>query len=349
MPIWYGYQDVLFGTQTTVNGSPVDYNFAPPSGGAWTYTGSATNFAVRENVGATTFNGDPTNEMVSAQEQIGGTWEQVVNIGGTFRQVIWDYTFEITSPGGTVYRVGVIDVDLNNDNDLQDAGEDGYFLVFLDGLPPPGVNYTVGAIVKNDNGTPHVDMGAAVVCFGEGTRIATPQGPRAIETLAIGDLINTMDNGPQPLRWVGRRSLAALGKVAPIVIRKGHLGNTADLVVSPLHRMLVSGWQAELMFGQDEVLVAARDLVDGVNVLRRAGGMITYFHLLFDRHEIVLAEGCHSESLMLAATGMSLMPEEHREEIRQIFPELRGRKGKHLHTARPCLKRHEAQCLTRAA
>lgn len=41
------------------------------------------------------------------------------------------------------------------------------------------------------------------VCFTAGTMIATPDGERAIETLKVGDLVETLDNGPQAIRWIG--------------------------------------------------------------------------------------------------------------------------------------------------
>lgn len=38
------------------------------------------------------------------------------------------------------------------------------------------------------------------VCFAEGTLIMTSQGPRAIETLRVGEFVFTCDHGPQPIR-----------------------------------------------------------------------------------------------------------------------------------------------------
>ncbi len=108
---------MILGTQSTVDGSAFNYAYAPTNGATWGWSGTTTGMHVRENTGATNFNGDSTNEVVAAQEQIGGTWEQVTRIDGSFYQTIWDYTFTVTS-GGTTYRIGVIDVDLNNDNDL---------------------------------------------------------------------------------------------------------------------------------------------------------------------------------------------------------------------------------------
>ena len=175
MPVFYAYTFALRGTQTLVNGSPNNYAFAPT--GTWSYSGNTTYFVVEENDGATLFNGDDdANEFVDAPERIGGTWEQTAVVDGAERQIIWDYTFTVTD-GTTTWRIGVIDVDLNNDNDVNDgtdAGaddEDGYFLVFPDGMPPPNTDLTIGGIIENDASTPHLDLGAQIVCFAAGTEI----------------------------------------------------------------------------------------------------------------------------------------------------------------------------------
>ena len=127
--------------------------------------------------------------------------------------------------------MAVIDVDLNNDDDLNDAGEDGYYLVFPDGVPPAGVNYTVNGIVENDDFVPHADLGATIVCFTEGTMIETEHGPRAIETLQQGDRVLTRDDGYQPLRWIGTRRVRAEGDLAPVLFQPGTVGNDRPLLV----------------------------------------------------------------------------------------------------------------------
>jgi len=85
-----------------------------------------------------------------------------------------------------------------------------------------------------------------VTCFLEGTLIETVNGPRAIEDLQLGDLIPTMDSGDQPIRWVASSRIVGNPKAAPIRIEAGALGNTRDLYVSPQHRILLTGWRAEL-------------------------------------------------------------------------------------------------------
>ncbi len=133
-------------------------------------------------------------------------------------------------------------------------------------------------------------------CFTLGTMIETGKGPCRIEDIAKGDLIMTRDKGLKPVLWIGSSTFAAEGASAPVLIQKGALGNDTDMMVSQQHRMLISGWQAELYMGVDEALVAAKYLINGDTIRIVDGGEVTYFHLLFDRHEIVMAAGIPSES-----------------------------------------------------
>lgn len=337
---------MIFGTQSAIDGNPVNYNFAP-SGSNWRYTGTDTYFVVQEEDGATNFNGDPTNEQVSAQEQFGGVGEQTVDIGGTDRQLIWDYTFTVSQTVAgvtTTWQVAVIDVDLNNDNDLNDAGEDGYFLVFPDGLPPADTNLSIGGISANSDFTPHTALGGYVVCFEAGTLIETIDGPRAIETLEDGDMIETRDGGIQPLRWSGCTTVVATGDLAPVVITAGTFGSTTDLVVSPQHAVLITGWRAELFYGEDEVLVRAVDLLDHDGVYRRPGGVVNYWHILFDAHQVVTASGLWSERLYPGEMTMDAISPKSRCEINELLEDITTYGPK----AAPCIRKFEAAVMSAA-
>jgi Ca2+-binding RTX toxin-like protein len=80
-----------------------------------------------------------------------------------------------------------------------------------------------------------------IICFTPGTRILTDTGYRAVETLQVGDMIATKDEGFQPLRWKGERTVLAAGKSAPIRIDPQVFGGESPLRVSPQHRMLIDG------------------------------------------------------------------------------------------------------------
>lgn len=339
MAVFFGYSFALLGTQTTVNGGAADYNFAPT--GTWSYSGDSTYFVVEEADGATVFNGDSTsNETIQPQERFDGNFPQTTEIGGVDRQLIWDYTFTVTD-GTTTWRIAVIDVDLNNDNDLQDAGEDGYFLVFPDGLPPADTDLTTGGITDNGAFTPHLDLGAQVVCFTSGTLIDTPKGPRKIEDIAAGDFVTTAHAGAQPVNWAGRTTVPATGDLAPIVISAGTLGNACDLVVSPQHAILLSDWRAELLFGEEQVLVRAVNLLGMDGVFRKTGGIVTYCHILMDSHQLVQAHGIWSETLYPGAVAMGAVNDAARDEIMHLFPDL----AEYGPMAAPCLRGFEARLL----
>ena len=185
-----------------------------------------------------------------------------------------------------------------------------------------------------------------IICFTTGTRIATPLGARLIEDLEPGDLVLTMDNGPQPLRWVGKRTVPAKGNLAPIRFQSGSIGNSADLLVSPQHRVLHQGSRSELLFSHSEVLIPAKHLVNGDTVTQEVGKSVTYVHIMFDEHQIVFAEDAPSESFFPGETGLDAVGAAEREELFGIFPELRSLPGTYGPLARPSLRGFEVELLT---
>ncbi len=205
---------------------------------------------------------------------------------------------------------------------LRHAAE-GYFVLPLSPVTPRA-DYTL-VDARRDPGTVRI---ADIVCvsFAAGTLITLAGGaPCVIEALRPGDMVLTRDNGPQPVRWIGRATMRALGSFAPVVISAGTLGNGADLVVSPHHRMFLYQRGRTRMGDTAEVLVQAKHLVDGDAVRRREGGFVDYFSLVFDRHEIIYAEGIPAESLMVNEATLTVLPDAIAEEVRARFPGLSQR------------------------
>lgn len=186
----------------------------------------------------------------------------------------------------------------------------------------------------------------SIICFTPGTLIRTAQGDRPIEALQPGDLIVTRDNGLQPLRWVGSRTVAARGAMAPIALDPAIVqGADTALLVSPQHRLLWSGPQAQMLFGEHEVLVAAQHLLTNPAVRRVEGGEVTYLHLMLDRHEVIYANGAATESFYPGDTALGALTDRSRHEMFHLFPELRSHAGAFGDTARLCLKAHEGRLL----
>jgi len=161
------------------------------------------------------------------------------------------------------------------------------------------------------------------VAFCTGTLITLAGGAqRPIEMLRPNDRILTRDNGPQPLLFVGKATLRALGSFAPVVISAGTLGNDGDLVVSPHHRIFLYQRGENRLGETAELLVQAKHLVDNESVWRREGGYADYYSLVFERHEIIYAEGIPCESLMVSEATLGLISPELAQNLRAGFPEL---------------------------
>lgn len=205
----------------------------------------------------------------------------------------------------------------------------------------PGVNYSFN--FERSSYLQNNEYDDYVACFAEGMRIDTPTGPKLVQDLQIGDLVLTKDNGAKPVEWIGSRKVAAKAAFAPVVISAGALGNENDLVFSPEHRVLLTGAAIELAFGDVEVLVAAKHLVDHDRIYRRTGGDVRYFHVMFDAHEIVSSDGVYSESFLYSELALSGFEAEQAAEIHALFPELSI--DREYVSARRCLRRHEVAIL----
>jgi len=195
-----------------------------------------------------------------------------------------------------------------------------------------GVSYTQSGTgdVKGGVGDTRLTYSqvGSVPCYAPGTMIGTPAGPRAVETLRPGDPVMTLDHGPQAIRWThsGEHPLEeAEDDARPVEIKAGALGRNlplCDLIVSPQHRILVgAAGQLPGMFSR-EAFAPAKSLT-AVPGIRHMKGLtrITWIHFACDRHEIVTANGCLSESLLLGPMVVNgLPPAERRALARQFGP-----------------------------
>ncbi|MCT8162205.1 Hint domain-containing protein [Pseudoruegeria sp. SHC-113] len=143
-----------------------------------------------------------------------------------------------------------------------------------------------------------IDQGDFTVCFAEGTMIATPDGARAVETLAIGDRILTADGREIGVKWVGRQTVSKQftpeTRFRPVRVRAGALGEgvpNADLTVTPDHALMIDGFA-----------INASALVNGTSIdwvpMRELADRVTYFHIETDEHDVVLANNTPAETFV---------------------------------------------------
>ncbi|WP_162784698.1 Hint domain-containing protein [Paracoccus suum] len=169
-------------------------------------------------------------------------------------------------------------------------------------------------------------------CFTADSLILMADGTeRRAGDINVGDMIATVDNGARPVRWVGKTVVAGaelehFPSWKPVIIRAGALGGglpASDLQVSQLHRVVVRGAVARQHFDSNEVLVAARFLtaLDGVEIVEDASH-VDYVHFMFDRHEIITANGVQSESFCVSPLSRNQVGAAQLVELEAFFPDL---------------------------
>jgi hypothetical protein len=191
-----------------------------------------------------------------------------------------------------------------------------------------------------------VNLETVTPCFLRGTQIRTARGPIPVEALEKGDLVMTKDHGAQPLLWVGRSRRRALGMDAPVRFDPGAFGDHGATAMSANHRLLVRSALAGMHFAEPEVLIRAKDLthLPGVR-LCETGQMIEYYHLLFERHEIVYGDDLPSESFQPGPLALRGFEDGARAELLRLKPEFMHCDEDALQSARVSLRSKEAQLL----
>ncbi len=251
--------------------------------------------------------------------------------------ISWDYNYEV-SDGTNTYTIGVFDYDSSGNSQFDGGAEQGYFIGFIGSVPPLNTSLTITGLGDGAYSSPitSLPISSFVPCLVGGTSLFTRNGNRLVEDLKTGDQLfrhPRMEDSSEfatLLRLFHRRltsgDLAANPKLYPIRIMAGSLGNNLpkhDLLVSRQHRMLVQSKIAQRMFGQTEVLISAIKLTELAGVfVDESVESVDYYHLLFDQHEIIYAEGAPTESLFTGPEAMRAISPEAREEILTIFPDV---------------------------
>jgi hypothetical protein len=222
-------------------------------------------------------------------------------------------------------------------------------------VPMPGSAFDTGSVVNSLGGWQSWTSGFVwddVVCFANGTEITTPSGSRPVETLSIGDLVLTKDNGIQAIRWIGKKRITgarlnAMPHLRPILIKKDAFGKgypEKDLRLSPQHRVLCKSRFCALHFGVDEVLAPAKGLINDVNIYAdHSVKSVDYYHILFDKHEIVFSNGLTTESFQPGDMSFSALENAALAELLEIFPEFKWNTNSYGPTARHSLSVKEIE------
>ncbi|GHA50442.1 hypothetical protein GCM10008927_14380 [Amylibacter ulvae] len=257
-----------------------------------------------------------------------------------------EYGLVLQDPDGNTYNV--YGFNINEGGGVSYGTVEGLaFQGGVGGFPPIGVPLTVIATSEGPS-TPYTSL-ATPLCFSADSMIATPSGQRRIQDLKVGDFVNTYDSEPQPIRQIWQTTLPKAllenePRFRPVRIRTDSFGEgipRTDVVVSPQHRILITGWQAQLLFGQPEILVPAIKLVNDRTVICEPAQTVEYFHLLLDQHHILNSNGLLSESYLPNMDNSSAMA----NELMEIFPTQQSKFKRSSQIARPCVDDLTAKCL----
>src|SRR5262249_18114285 len=154
------------------------------------------------------------------------------------------------------------------------------------------------------------------ICFMPGTRVRTPDGEVAVETLKRGDLVLTANGRAAPVVWIGRSTVSTLLadplRVLPIRITASALSAgvpSRDLLVSSNHAIRL-----------DDVLIQAGALVNGLSIVRetQVPQTFTYYHIELDDHSLVLAENTPAETFI---DNVDRFGFDNWEEHEALYPE----------------------------
>lgn len=253
-------------------------------------------------------------------------------------------TVVVLTDGRTTYTMTLVEIP---------AGQP--LAMFVDGLPPRDQDlWVVEKDVPDQPPRQEAPKTGGLICFTDTTYIRTHDSFRMVQDLKPGDLVQTRDNGNQPILWIGKRRVSGarlhvMPQMRPIRVKAHAFGEHqpgGDILVSPQHRMLVKGRVALDLFNEPEVLVQAKDLINGRSIYSESRVReVTYYHILFERHEVLWANGVESESFHPGRMQISTLEDDQRQSLLALFPDLEWNTDAYGEDARRSLSQSEAVIL----
>lgn len=215
---------------------------------------------------------------------------------------------------------------------LIDGADDQVLLAFDGDVPPCDTNlWVVRASLQSDRENRLAEQPVGMIRLSQGTRLRTPDGEACIENLRQGDEILTRDNGVQRVLWTGQRRVsfsdfAAKPQSRPVRLSGGALRPgqpDADLIVSGSHQILLNGRRAREVFGEEEVLISALDLLDERRVvLDHTQAVLAEHFVLLEKHEVIWANAVQVESFHPVNSGFETLNAEQLGRLFRVYPYL---------------------------
>ena len=266
------------------------------------------------------YSGDGLLELTGTGGKAGGTGENIIGFSTidfapgaawTLEGNTGDFSFSTNISGFAAGDTIVVDsFDATNSQFVSGTG-----LVLNNGTTAETLaltgNFTGEQFIATTQGAnTAITLESSVACFCPGTRIHTVRGKTPVESLKIGDLVQTATQGFQPIRWIGHRAyngrfIAGNHLALPVTLRRHALGRnipSRDLTISPGHAVCEAG-----------VLIHAWRLVNGTSITQAEQvERVEYYHIELDSHAVIFAENTPVESFLdngcraqfLNATGM---------------------------------------------
>ena len=294
----------------TVNGGTLSF-LLPTDQSQWTQDATTGEYVYVQTVVGGGFNDNNHNVqyqgIVLSSVNASGydTVEQAFMIGG-FGET-YDTNFASTINSSSIIEPGTDFTAVDQSNVVWTGGGNNDATIKWDA---PDINTPVvtrGSELGDSGSTPPP-------CFVAGTMIACEDGERRVEALRVGHRVQTQQHGLQTIRWIGHRyfsndEIVADEKLRPVRIAVDALGPRIpeqDLLVSRQHRIVMESTAVAELADTDRVLIAAHHLaqLQRISCVCPAKG-VTYYHILFDRHEVIFANGVAAESFYLYKSAES--------------------------------------------